>query len=143
MDVATISAGLPALPNQILPQACRRVTIKGCIATDNGTRDVEITSNAPLIVHADAAAEVTLEVQEVLVNGRVSEPCRITFCPTDRVQAKAADPSGWTVEVLQIEPGPSATGVVPGEGTPTPPTSEAQGSASEAPVAARYHPTNL
>ena len=99
---ANCTVTLPAAPAQPIAQAKRIVTIQGSLA--DGSQDVQVDSTAPIVFSAalDAATSVAVHVVEVLANGQTSPPCQVQFVPYALIQAVAADPSGFHVQVTAV-----------------------------------------
>jgi hypothetical protein len=98
--VATVEVSLPPAPVQPIELAKRVVTISG--SASDGSQDVAIGVTSPITLTAALDAKVSVTVAEVLVNGRQSPPCTVSFSPYDQVLAIAADPAGYAVRVVAV-----------------------------------------
>ena len=99
--VAAVKVTLPKAPTQVTEQVHRIVSILGTLDSD-GSQTVAVESIGPLTIKVGLNSTVTVSVVEIPKRGKQSSPAAITFTPADLVEAKSADPAGFTIEIVSI-----------------------------------------
>ena len=109
--MADITVTIPAAPKQAIQQVLREVTY--VVGPECKTIALSVESTGPVQLRAAVDAQCSVEVVEVLANGRRSQPVGITFTPYSRVEAVSADPSGFVVQVAVVEESAAGDNPVP------------------------------